>query len=98
MGKHFLGTKIDGKMGVFKTHCWNDEEFEKLVQEIGGFLPPHWVAWHLEDNETIQNSKKAQRLGELPSVIGQYGAEPSKRWIQVLLEDEMKKYKEAAGL
>jgi hypothetical protein len=98
MGKHFLGKKMDGKTCLYRTHVWNDEEFEQLIKEIGGFLPPTWMAWHLDNNETVASgSKRAAALAKLPSVILLYGAEPSKNWIKEMLLEDMQKYKESIG-
>jgi hypothetical protein len=92
MGVHILGVKQDGVMARF-THEYTDDEFYRLIDEIGGLLPPGWAAWHLDDGETLTNSKRVQAIStRVPSVIGIYGAQPSKVWIKEMLKDDVRKY------
>lgn len=66
MGVHYLGVKQDGIMARF-SHEYTDDEFYSLVDEVGGFLPPDWKAWHLEDGEALLNSKRVQAIAKFPA-------------------------------
>jgi len=93
MGVHFIGVKQDGIMTRF-THEYTDADFHQLIDDVGGILPPGWKAWHLEDGETLRNSKRVQAIAKyVPSAIMIYGAQPSRSWIKEMLMDDVRKYK-----
>lgn len=97
MGVHFIGVKQDGTMTRF-THEYTDEEFYSLIDDVGGILPTGWKAWHLEDGETLTNSKRVQAIAKyVPSHIMIYGTQPSRVWVKEMLADDVRKYKANAG-
>ncbi|MEK4983570.1 hypothetical protein [Bacillus sp. FSL K6-6540] len=67
MAKHYLGKRVEGVIGRFWP-SFTDEEFETLLERIGGQLPRGWVAWHFEEGETIKNSKRVQIVGMRPLI------------------------------
>lgn len=72
MGKHYFGLKDGTFRGRFVKR-FSDEEFEALLKELGGELPNGVFAWHLEDGENINNSKRVQDIAKLPLVKGSTG-------------------------
>lgn len=67
MSVHYFGKKIDGTMARFFGN-FSDDEFEEIIQQIGGILPKEWKAWHFEENEDITNSKRVQAFAKLPEI------------------------------
>ncbi|MEK5235488.1 hypothetical protein NST99_07290 [Paenibacillus sp. FSL L8-0470] len=73
MAKHFFGLKDGDFRGRFPQQ-FSEEEFEELVfVQLGGELPKGVFAWHLEDGETLENSKRVQAIAKLPIVTGPFG-------------------------
>lgn len=65
--RHIIGTVVDGQRSRFSREL-DDLEFQALVTEFGGSLPPNFWAWHLEETETKENSARVKMLAELPIV------------------------------
>lgn len=64
---HIIGKRINKQYGRFKQ-VLDDAEFDAIIKEIGGHLPPGYVAWHISEREERKNSKRLQRLKKLPLV------------------------------
>lgn len=78
MANHYLGKRIDGRLTRF-TQGFNDEQFEAMLERIGGNLPVGWVAWHFNDDETIRRSKRVQAVAKHPVIVE--AREGVERWI-----------------
>ncbi|MCY9763539.1 hypothetical protein M5X06_00290 [Paenibacillus alvei] len=89
MGVHFLG-KIEQGVLVRFTYEYSDTQFFQLLERVGGYLPPNWKAWHLEDGETLTNSKRVQAIASrVPTHISRFGCQPSQIWIEEMLRDDV---------
>jgi hypothetical protein len=94
MARHIIGNRLNelGSLVRF-THEYSDAEFEELVSFVGGFLPPGWVAWHLEDDKNIENSMRVQALLQIPSYVEIHNKELSKNTISMMLFRHVVEYK-----
>jgi len=93
MGVHYLGKRIDGKIGRFGAR-FTDDEFEALVKRIGGYLPKGWVAWHFNEGETAHTSKRVQQVAKCPLILWEspmYGrTHPSKEKLEEIMIEELR--------
>lgn len=69
MAKHIFGRRIDGKLGRFVGE-YDDEKFQELTKDG---LPAGWVAWHFEEGETYDNSKRARAVAKVPVIVDFFG-------------------------
>lgn len=73
MAKHFIGTKVNGVRSRFNREL-NDQEFEEMLNQIGGVLPKGFWVWHFEESIPYKDNKKAQAVAKLPVVCTMIGA------------------------
>lgn len=62
---HFFGIRIQGKLARFSMPV-QDAEFFALTSKG---LPVNWVAWHIPDGETVDNSERCRQLAKLAIVV-----------------------------
>lgn len=62
---HFFGIRIQGRLARFVGSV-RDPEFQSLTQSG---LPAGWVAWHIPDGETVENSERCRELARIPIVV-----------------------------
>lgn len=72
MAKHFIGTKVNGIRSRFNREL-NDQEFEEMLNQIGGELPNGFWAWHFDESTPYKDNKKAQAVAKLPVVCTMIG-------------------------
>ena len=65
MAKHFIGTKVNGVRSRFYREL-SDQEFEEMLDLIGGELPEGFWAWHFDESIAYKNNVKAQAVAKLP--------------------------------
>src|SRR5690606_15009485 len=69
MNFHFIGMELENKqMGRF-FGGWNDEEFNHIMNKLGGTLPKGFKVWHISEEEIERNSKRVQALKKLPYIL-----------------------------
>lgn len=73
MAKHFIGTKVNGVRSRFNREL-NDQEFEEMLNQIGGELPNGFWAWHFDESIPYKDNKKAQAVAKLPVVCTMIGS------------------------
>jgi hypothetical protein len=66
MGWHCFGVKFEGHRARLHGE-FNDQEFAELTAKG---LPLGWFAWHFENTENIDNSKRVQEVAKLPVLTG----------------------------
>lgn len=65
---HIIGKRFEeGKIGRFSSE-FTDEQFDLLLNEIGGTLPQGFLAWHIALSELEKGSKRLERLKRYPVV------------------------------
>lgn len=68
MTRHIIGYNFgSGKIGRFEDEL-SDSEFDAILRDIGGELPEGFLAWHLGDDEHIENSPRARELFKICTV------------------------------
>jgi hypothetical protein len=72
MGKHYFGYSDGSFTGRFHRK-FSDDEFQALLNELGGELPRGILVWHLEDKENIENSERVRAIAQFPIVTGSFG-------------------------
>jgi len=75
MPKHMIGIILTDQDGnrpqtLLFFDVFGDDEFDRIAA-VG--LPSGFVAYHLEDDETIENSERVQELAKLPTCISPFG-------------------------
>ena len=73
MANHFIGTTVGGQRARFNREL-TEQEFQELLDRIGGELPKGFWAWHFEEDVDYKCSKRAQAVAKLPKVVDSIGA------------------------
>lgn len=51
----------------------NDQQFDEIVSELGGYLPPRFSAAHVSEQEITSRGVRVQVLGKLPIALNAIG-------------------------